>query len=136
MAAFIKIFHALCVDSDHGRVDVVSHVEEFVCGGADDQHDRAARDLRGDVYRAAGVSRETEIPAPAFRLPGGTIVAILSLLLIVWLLMNSTLAEAIVSAYAAGVGLLIYIVYTFFDRIDRRNLINLCTFCALVVRKS
>jgi len=58
------------------------------------------------VFRA-----RPETPAPAFRLPGGTILAILSLLLIVWLLMNSTLAEAKAASYAAGVGLLIYIVY-------------------------
>ena len=63
------------------------------------------------VFRA-----RPEIPAPAFRLPGGTIVAILSLLLIVWLLMNSTLAEAKVSAYAAGVGLLIYFGYRLYSR--------------------
>ena len=58
------------------------------------------------VFRA-----RPEVPAPAFRLPGGTVIAILSLLLIIWLLMNSTLAEAKVSAYAAGVGLLIYFGY-------------------------
>ncbi len=39
------------------------------------------------VFRA-----RREVPPAAFRLPGGTIVAILSLLLIVWLLLNSTLA--------------------------------------------
>jgi amino acid transporter len=49
-----------------------------------------------------------EGPEAAFRLPGGTVVAILSLLLIVWLLLNATLQEAKVSALAAGVGLLIY----------------------------
>ena len=57
-----------------------------------------------------------EMPAAAFRLPGGTLVAILSLLLIIWLLMNSTLAEAKVSAYAAGVGLLIYVGYWIYAR--------------------
>ncbi len=50
-----------------------------------------------------------EAPPAAFRLPGGTIIAILSLLLIVWLLFNSTLNELIVSAIAGGVGLLIYL---------------------------
>ena len=63
------------------------------------------------VFRA-----KPEMPAPAFRLRGGTIVAILSLLLIVWLLMNSSLAEAKVSAYAAGFGLLIYFGYRLYSR--------------------
>jgi len=49
-----------------------------------------------------------ETPAALFHLPGGTIVAILSLLLIIWLLLNASLQEAKVSALAAGVGLLIY----------------------------
>ena len=56
-----------------------------------------------------------EAPAAAFRLPGGTIIAILSLLLIIWLLMNSTLQEAKVSALAAGVGLLIYFAYRLYQ---------------------
>lgn len=58
------------------------------------------------VFRA-----RTETPAAMFRLPGGTVVAILSLLLIVWLLLNATLQEAKVTAYAAAVGLLIYLGY-------------------------
>src|SRR6185436_17014818 len=55
------------------------------------------------VFRA-----RREVPEPAFRLPGGSIIAILSLLLIIWLLLNSTLAEAKATASAAGAGLLIY----------------------------
>ncbi len=66
------------------------------------------------VFRA-----KRDVPAPVFRLPGGTVIAILSLLLIVWLLMNSTLAEAKVSAYAAGVGLLIYFGYKSIHRLHR-----------------
>ena len=62
------------------------------------------------VFRA-----RTEMPAPAFRLPGGTVLAVLSLLLIVWLLWSS-LAEAKVSAYAAGVGLLIYFGYRLYSK--------------------
>ena len=65
------------------------------------------------VFRA-----KRDVPAPVFRLPGGTVIAILSLLLIVWLLM-STLAEAKVSAYAAGVGLLIYFGYKSIHRLHR-----------------
>ena len=66
------------------------------------------------VFRA-----KPETPAPAFRLPGGTIVAILSLLLIIWLLMHSTPAERKVSAYAGGVGLLIYFGYRLYS--NRKN---------------
>jgi basic amino acid/polyamine antiporter, APA family len=58
------------------------------------------------VFRA-----RRNVPAPAFHLPGGTVIAILSLLLIVWLLLNSTLQEAKAAALAAAVGLLIYIAY-------------------------
>ena len=58
------------------------------------------------VFRA-----RTEVPAAAFRLPGGTVIAILSLLLIVWLLLNSTLDEARAAAVAAAVGLAIYLAY-------------------------
>ncbi|HSL55813.1 MAG TPA: amino acid permease, partial [Pyrinomonadaceae bacterium] len=52
-----------------------------------------------------------DAPAAAFRLRGGMVVAILSLLLIVWLLLNATLAEAKATAYAAAAGLLIYFAY-------------------------
>jgi len=55
------------------------------------------------VLRARG-----EAPAAIFRLPGGTVVAVLSLLLIVWLLLNATLQEAIVATVVGGVGLAIY----------------------------
>jgi APA family basic amino acid/polyamine antiporter len=58
------------------------------------------------VFRA-----RRDAPAAMFRLPGGTIVAILSLLLIVWLLLNATLNEVRATAYAAAVGLLIYLAY-------------------------
>jgi amino acid transporter len=57
-----------------------------------------------------------ETPAPAFRLPGGTVIAILSLLLIIWLLAHSTLQEAQATAMAAGVGLLIYFSYWAYSR--------------------
>lgn len=58
------------------------------------------------VFRA-----RREAPGAVFQLPGGTIVAILSLLLIVWLLLNASLQEAKVSAIAAGLGLVIYCGY-------------------------
>ena len=67
------------------------------------------------VFRA-----RPEVPAAAFRLPGGTIIAMLSLLLIVWLLMNSTPAERKVTAWAAGAGLLIYFAYRFYSKSSLR----------------
>jgi amino acid transporter len=60
--------------------------------------------------------RRREAPAALFRLPGGTVIAILSLALIVWLLLHSTLAEAKQAAIAAAVGLLIYFVYWLYSR--------------------
>ena len=56
-----------------------------------------------------------DVPPALFRLPGGTVVAILSLLLIVWLLLNSTLQEAKAAALAGAVGLAIYFAYRFFN---------------------
>jgi amino acid transporter len=52
-----------------------------------------------------------ETPAAAFRLPGGSIIAIVSLLLIVWLLYNATFNEVRATAYAAVAGLIIYLAY-------------------------
>ena len=63
------------------------------------------------VFRA-----RREVPAPAFRLPGGTVIAILSLLLIVWLLLNSTIQEAKAAALAAAVGLVIYFAYRLYSK--------------------
>ncbi|HKG78590.1 MAG TPA: APC family permease [Pyrinomonadaceae bacterium] len=63
------------------------------------------------VFRA-----RREVPAPAFRLPGGTVIAILSLLLIVWLLLNSTLQEAKAAAFAAAVGLVIFVAYRLYSK--------------------
>jgi APA family basic amino acid/polyamine antiporter len=60
--------------------------------------------------------RKSEQPPAAFRLPGGTAVAILSLLLIVWLLANVEWYQAKVAAAAAAVGLLIFFSYRFYLR--------------------
>lgn len=65
------------------------------------------------VFRARG-----NAPAAMFRLPGGTVVAILSLLLIVWLLLNATLNEVRATAYAAAAGLLIYLAYALYKRMS------------------
>src|SRR6266496_4437235 len=55
--------------------------------------------------------RRSGVPAAAFRLPGGTIVAISALILAAWLLLHSTLHEAVVAAVVAVIGLLIYLGY-------------------------
>lgn len=60
--------------------------------------------------------RRRDTPPPAFRLPGGTVIAIVSLLLIVWLLAHSTFNEAKATAAAAAVGLLIYFSYWIYSR--------------------
>jgi amino acid transporter len=56
-----------------------------------------------------------EAPPAAFRLPGGTIIAIISLLLIVWLL-SSAGTEAKAAAFAGGVGLVIYLGYWLYSK--------------------
>lgn len=66
------------------------------------------------VFRA-----RSDTPAPQFRLPGGTAIAILSLLLIVWLLLHSTLEEAKAAAWAAAVGLVVYFAYRLYSRSSR-----------------
>lgn len=57
---------------------------------------------------ALPILRRRERPEALFHLRGGTVVAILSLLLILWLLLNVTLQEAKATAIAAGLGLAIY----------------------------
>ena len=63
------------------------------------------------VFRA-----RRDAPAAMFRLQGGTVVAVLSLLLIAWLLLNATLNEVRATAYAAAAGLLIYLAYWLYKR--------------------
>ena len=60
--------------------------------------------------------RRKDGPAAAFHLPGGTIIAMLSLALIIWLLLHSTLREAKDTAKAAGAGLAIYLAYWLYSR--------------------
>jgi len=59
--------------------------------------------------------RRKDLPPAAFRLPGGTVIAILSLLLAAWLLANSTWQEARAATVAAVVGLLIYFAYRLYS---------------------
>lgn len=59
--------------------------------------------------------RRSDAPPAAFRLRGGTVIAVLSLILAAWLL-TSARKEALAAAIAAAVGLSIYLVYAFYSR--------------------
>lgn len=60
--------------------------------------------------------RRQDVPPATFRLRFGTVIAILSLLLAAWLLMNSTWQEARAAAIAAAVGLVVYFAYQLYSR--------------------
>jgi APA family basic amino acid/polyamine antiporter len=60
--------------------------------------------------------RRKDVPRAVFHLPGGTFIAILCLVLVVWLLANSTKQEAIATALAAAAGLLIFFAYRIYSR--------------------
>ncbi|HSE33050.1 MAG TPA: amino acid permease [Pyrinomonadaceae bacterium] len=64
--------------------------------------------------------RRKDAPPAAFRVPGGSFVAVLSLLLVVWLLANSTKQEAKAAAIAALVGLAIFFAYRLYRRFYSR----------------
>jgi len=55
--------------------------------------------------------RNPDAPRAHFRLRGGPVIAVAALLLAVWLLMNSTLYEAIATTIAAAVGFVIFLGY-------------------------
>ena len=59
--------------------------------------------------------RRSDVPLAAFRLRGGNVIAVLSLLLAAWLL-TSAQKEARAAAVAAGMGLLVYFAYFFYSR--------------------
>ncbi|HEY3102800.1 MAG TPA: APC family permease [Pyrinomonadaceae bacterium] len=56
---------------------------------------------------------KSNVPRALFRVQGGPVIAVASLILAAWLLANSTFTEAWQTAVAAGVGLLIYLVYRY-----------------------
>jgi len=60
--------------------------------------------------------RKSDVSQAAFRLPGGTTIAIVSLGLIIWLLANVELYQAKVASAAAAVGLLIFFSYKLYLR--------------------
>ena len=59
--------------------------------------------------------RRSDAPPAAFRLRGGTVIAVLSLILASWLLASAR-KEARAAAIAAAVGLLIYFAYRIYSR--------------------
>ena len=60
--------------------------------------------------------RSSESPKAQFHLTGGPVIAALSLVLIIWLLRNSTSQEALTAGIAAVVGLVIFLGYRFYSR--------------------
>ena len=60
--------------------------------------------------------RKAQSPSAVFRLHGGTAIAILSLMLIFWLLANSTWREALSAAIAGAVGLALFLCYRLYSR--------------------
>jgi basic amino acid/polyamine antiporter, APA family len=65
--------------------------------------------------------RRKDAPPPQFLLPGGTIIAVLSLVLVVWLLANATWKEARATAIAAAFGLLVYLAYRWYQSYSRSS---------------
>jgi len=65
--------------------------------------------------------RRHNAPPAAFRIPGGSFIAVLSLILIAWLLWNSTKEERIAAGIAALVGLLIFLGYRLYLRFYSRS---------------
>jgi len=55
--------------------------------------------------------KRADVPPAHFKLRGGPVIAIAALILSAWLLLNSTLYEAIVAAIAAALGFAIYLAY-------------------------
>ena len=73
------------------------------------------------AYGATGIAlivlrRRSDVPAALFKVPAGSLIALLSIILSIWLLTNSTFAEARSAAIAVLIGLLIYYLHKFFFR--------------------
>jgi amino acid transporter len=65
--------------------------------------------------------RRSDLPTPQFVLPGGPVVAVLSLILIAWLLVNATWKEKTATLIAAAFGLLLYLSYRLYQRYSRAS---------------
>jgi len=55
--------------------------------------------------------RRKDAPKAMFMVPGGVLIAVAALILSAWLLIHSTLREAVQAAIAAALGLVIYVAY-------------------------
>ncbi len=60
--------------------------------------------------------RRVDVPEAKFKLPAGTVIAVMSLALILFLLWNTTAKERITSAIVAAIGLVIYLCYRLYSR--------------------
>jgi len=60
--------------------------------------------------------RRKDAPPALFHLPGGMIISMAALVLAAWLLVNSTLGEALVALVAGAIGFAIYLLYRVFSR--------------------
>src|SRR5215831_9757336 len=66
--------------------------------------------------------RRSDVPPAHFKLRGGVAIAVAALILSVWLLLNSTRAEAIAATVAALVGLMVYVCYRYLSGLNQRKL--------------
>lgn len=60
--------------------------------------------------------RRSDVPEAKFKLPAGTLIAVMSLALILFLLWNTTDKERITSAIVGAIGLVIYLGYRLYSR--------------------
>lgn len=64
---------------------------------------------------------KSDAPPAQFRVPGGTIISVIAVLLSIWLLTNSTFYEARDSAIAIAAGIVIYLIYRTLNRRPART---------------
>ena len=65
--------------------------------------------------------RKGGVPPPSFRLPAGSVISIISVVLCIWMLLNSTKREAFMTGTAIGFGLLMYFGYRLWTSVGRKN---------------
>ena len=65
--------------------------------------------------------RRNDTPAAQFVLPGGPVIAVLSLILVVWLLANATWKELRATLIVAAIGWLLYLGYRLYQNYSRAS---------------
>ena len=60
--------------------------------------------------------RRSDVQPPLFKVPAGISLAVVSVGLCIWLIASSTRREALTAAVAAGVGLVVYAIYSLVTR--------------------